>query len=97
MMMHVRRLEARDKPEWLELLFKGYIAFYKATVAEEVIEATWQRLWRREISTQPSSRSTAATRRSRLARVLFHPSTWSVQGYCLQDLFVDPARRGGRG
>ena len=38
--MRVRRLEARDKPVWL-VLFKGYIAFYKATVPEDVIEAVY--------------------------------------------------------
>ena len=32
-----------DKPAWLGL-FKGYIEFYKATVPEDVIEMTWQRL-----------------------------------------------------
>jgi len=27
---------------------------------------------------------------------VFHPSTWSNSSYCyLEDLFVDPARRGG--
>ena len=43
MSVRVRRLEARDKPVWLSL-FKGYIEFYKATVPEDVIEMTWQRL-----------------------------------------------------
>ena len=43
MTVRVRRLEARDKPVWLNL-FKGYIEFYKATVAEDVIEMTWKRL-----------------------------------------------------
>jgi hypothetical protein len=43
MSIRVRRLEARDKPVWLTL-FKGYIAFYEATVTEEVIETTWARL-----------------------------------------------------
>ena len=37
MSVRVRPLEARDKPVWLAL-FKGYIEFYKATVAEDVIE-----------------------------------------------------------
>ena len=32
MSVRVRRLEAQDKPAWLGL-FKGYIEFYKATVA----------------------------------------------------------------
>ena len=43
MSVRVRRLEEKDKAAWLAL-FKGYIEFYKATVADEVIESTWQRL-----------------------------------------------------
>ncbi|HXE68798.1 MAG TPA: GNAT family N-acetyltransferase, partial [Hyphomicrobiaceae bacterium] len=43
MSIAVRRLEAKDKSVWLKL-FKGYIEFYKATVPEDVIETTWQRL-----------------------------------------------------
>ena len=94
MTMRVRRLEARDKPEWLEL-FKGYVAFYKATVAEEVIEATWQRLLAGRADFHAAFVAVdGGDKAFGLAHVLFHPSTWSVQGYCyLEDLFVDPARR----
>ena len=42
MSVRVRPLEARDKPVWLGL-FKGYIAFYQATVPEDVIETLWER------------------------------------------------------
>ena len=38
MSTRVRRLEERDKSDWLGL-FKGYIEFYKATVTDDVIEA----------------------------------------------------------
>src|SRR5262245_51266922 len=41
--MHVRGVEARDRDAW-ERLFRAYIEFYRACVADEVIEATWQRL-----------------------------------------------------
>jgi len=94
MSVRVRRLEARDKPEWLAL-FKGYIAFYKASVAEEVIEATWKRL----IEGAPDFHIALvavdeADRPFGLAHVLFHRSTWSPTWYCyLEDLFVDPSRR----
>jgi GNAT superfamily N-acetyltransferase len=94
MSVRVRWLEARDKPEWLGL-FKGYIAFYKASVAEEVIEATWKRL----IEGAPDFHIALvavdeADRPYGLAHVLFHRSTWSPTWYCyLEDLFVDPVRR----
>jgi GNAT superfamily N-acetyltransferase len=92
--VRVRPLEARDKPQWKEL-FKGYIAFYKATVADEVIEGTWQRLMRGDpefhIALVAVDESDTAFG---LAHVLFHRSTWSPTWYCyLEDLFVDPARR----
>jgi GNAT superfamily N-acetyltransferase len=92
--LRVRRLEAGDKPAWLGL-FKGYIAFYEATVAEEVIEATWQRL----LEGAPDFHSALVAVDDAdvpvgLAHVLFHRSTWSAAHYCyLEDLFVDPGRR----
>ena len=90
----VRRLEARDKARWLEL-FKGYIAFYKASVTDAVIETTWQRLMGGgedfHIALVAVDASDAPIG---LAHVLFHRSTWSPTRYCyLEDLFVDPAKR----
>jgi GNAT superfamily N-acetyltransferase len=94
MSVRVRRLEARDKPEWLAL-FKGYIAFYEASVAEEVIEATWQRLIEGARDFHIALVAVdEADKPFGLAHVLFHRSTWSPTWYCyLEDLFVDPARR----
>jgi GNAT superfamily N-acetyltransferase len=94
MSMRVRALEAKDKAAWLNL-FMGYIAFYKATVAEEVIEATWRRLLE---GAQDFHIALVAVDESDtpigLAHVLFHRSTWSATHYCyLEDLFVDPERR----
>ncbi len=94
MSVRVRRLEARDKPLWTAL-FKGYIAFYKATVADDVIEGTWQRLMGGEpdfhIALVAVDQQDAPVG---LAHVLFHRSTWSPTWYCyLEDLFVDPAAR----
>jgi GNAT superfamily N-acetyltransferase len=94
MSVRVRRLEAKDKPAWLRL-FKGYIAFYKATVSDEVIETTWQRL----LGGAPDFHIAlvavdAADQPIGLAHVLFHRSTWSQSEYCyLEDLFVDPEQR----
>ena len=41
--MRVRRLEHRDRDAWRRL-FLAYIDFYQASVPDEVIELTWQRL-----------------------------------------------------
>lgn len=94
MSVQVRRLAERDKQGWLPL-FKGYIAFYKATVSDDVIEQTWQRL----VEGQPDFHIALvavddADRPVGLAHVLFHRSTWSPSHYCyLEDLFVDPQQR----
>ena len=94
MAIRVRRLEARDKAAWLPL-FKGYIAFYKATVPDEVIEKTWQRLMEGEADFHIAFVAVDETDALvGIAHVLFHRSTWSPTSYCyLEDLFVDPARR----
>jgi GNAT superfamily N-acetyltransferase len=94
MSVRVRRLQEKDKPEWLSL-FKGYIAFYKATVPEEVIETTWNRLLEASADFHMAVVAVDETDKALgLAHVLFHRSTWSPTWYCyLEDLFVDPARR----
>ena len=93
MTVRVRRLEARDKPVWLSL-FKGYIEFYKATVPEDVIEMTWERLMAGAADFHIALVAVDdADSPIGLAHVLFHRSTWSPTWYCyLEDLFVDPAR-----
>jgi GNAT superfamily N-acetyltransferase len=94
MSVRVRHLEEKDKPAWLAL-FKGYIEFYKASVDDDVIEGTWQRL----TAGQPDFHIALVAvdtqdRPVGLAHVLFHRSTWSPTWYCyLEDLFVDPAQR----
>ncbi len=94
MIVRVRPLEARDRPVWLNL-FKGYIAFYKAIVPEDVIETTWQRLLGGGEGFHIALIAVdEADTPIGLAHVLFHRSTWSPTWYCyLEDLFVDPARR----
>lgn len=92
--MQVRPLEARDEAAWRRL-FKGYIAFYEASVPEEVIDITWQRLLAggegAHIALVAVDDADAPVG---LAHVLFHRSTWSATWYCyLEDLFVDPAQR----
>lgn len=94
MTVTVRRLQSGDKARWVEL-FRGYVAFYKATVSDEQIELTWVRL----MEGAPDFHialiaANGAGRAQGIAHVLFHRSTWSPTWYCyLEDLFVDPAAR----
>lgn len=39
----VRPLQQQDKQQWWEL-FRDYITWYKASVSDEVVELTWQRI-----------------------------------------------------
>lgn len=39
----VRPINMFDKPAWMSL-FKDYIEWYKASVPEDVVELTWQRM-----------------------------------------------------
>ena len=94
MSVTIRPLAPKDKPRWREL-FRGYITFYKATVADEQIELTWQRLMAKEpdfhIALVAVGDDDVPVG---LAHILFHRSTWSPTHYCyLEDLFVDPAVR----
>jgi GNAT superfamily N-acetyltransferase len=96
MTIRIRPLAARDKADWLPL-FKGYIEFYKATVADDIIEATWQRMIAHEpdfhvglVAVNDDDRPVG------IAHILFHRSTWSKTHYCyLEDLFVAPNLRAG--
>lgn len=94
MKVSVRPLAVRDETRWREL-FRGYITYYKATVADEQISLTWQRLMKAEADFHIGLVAVDAHDRPiGLAHVLFHRSTWSPTCYCyLEDLFVDPVAR----
>ncbi len=91
----VRRLELGDKARWTTL-FKGYIAFYKATVPDDVIDLTWQRMMAGSADFHVGLAAVCEKNVAfGIAHILFHSSTWSPTTYCyLEDLFVDPAVRG---
>lgn len=91
--MRIRRLDAKDKPDWLRL-FQAYIDFYQARVAQEVIEQTWTRCLNQEDGFLALVAADDTDRVCGIAHLLFHASTWSPTTYCyLEDLFVDPSRR----
>jgi GNAT superfamily N-acetyltransferase len=94
MSARIRPLAARDRPHW-ERLFRGYIEFYEASVPDDVIEATWQRLLARPPDFHQALVAVdAADLPIGIAHILFHRSTWTAGHYCyLEDLFVEPALR----
>jgi len=90
----VRKLIDNDREQW-EILFRGYLEFYKENLADESIETTWQRLL--ENDPQFHIGLVAISGNDQLiglAHLLFHRSTWSPTYYCyLEDLFVTPNQR----
>lgn len=93
-MVAVRPVVASDREAWLKL-FRDYIAFYKASVPEEVIAQTWRRLLNQEDNMMALIAVEDAGRAIGIAALVFHRSTWSATWYCyLEDLFVAPEARG---
>jgi GNAT superfamily N-acetyltransferase len=93
--MSVRPLRSDDFPAWLQL-WRGYLAFYRAELTDEQTELSFTRLCN---EAQGMAGLVAVDENDRpigLAHLVFHPATWSENGYCyLEDLYVDPKRRGG--
>jgi GNAT superfamily N-acetyltransferase len=92
-MVTVRVVEDDDYPHWLGL-WAGYLRFYRERLPEEITQTTFDRL----VDPNNELKALIAESEGRLigfAHYLFHPSTWSLSGYCyLEDLFVDPTVRG---
>jgi len=93
-MLHVRPLNPHDHLQWRSL-WSGYLRFYRQRLPDEITDATFERLL--DLTRQPHG--LVAQRGAGLVgfvHYLFHPSSWSLTQVCyLEDLFVDPAARGG--
>lgn len=90
----VRSAKTEDETRWREL-WAGYVKFYRGEVADDVTANTWKRIL------DPASNIDALVAEKDghvigICNYVFHDHTWSTQQICyLQDLFVDPAARGG--
>src|SRR5690348_2546577 len=92
--MLIRPLAPSDRTAW-EPLWQGYLTFYKSSVAPEVTDLTFARLTG---GTEPMGGFVADDAGTLLGIThwISHRSCWTAGDYIyLQDLFVDPARRGG--
>ena len=94
----IRPLAAGDHDAWLEL-WRGYLTFYKADIADDVTALTWSRLLD---PAEPMHAAVATDEAGRLVGFvhwLTHRSSWARTAYAyLEDLFVAPgARAGGAG
>jgi GNAT superfamily N-acetyltransferase len=93
-MISVRAAIGADEPRWREL-WAGYNAFYEEDVPESITQSTWRRIL-----------NPAVPMLGRIAELdervvgfsiaVLHESSWAAAPICyLEDLFVDPAVRGG--
>ncbi|MCB2113066.1 MAG: GNAT family N-acetyltransferase [Parvularculaceae bacterium] len=92
MSLTVRKLEAGDEAGWRRL-WAGYLAFYRA----ELAEATTAEIFARLVKGEPHFAFVAECdgALAGFVHALPHASTWALEGYCyLEDLFVDSSVRG---
>ena len=89
----IRAAVPADRERW-EVLWQGYLVFYKHQLSADVTEATWARLLSDEPDTACLIAADANDVAQGFAHIVLHPSTWSKAPYCyLEDLFVDPDLR----
>jgi GNAT superfamily N-acetyltransferase len=90
----VRRLADADQARWREL-WAGYLAFYRAQLADELTAATFARLCEGRDGMLGLVAVDAGDRPLGLAHLVFHAATWHAGPVCyLEDLYVEPAARG---
>ena len=92
--MEITPPTAADEPEWRRL-WTAYLEFYKATVPEDVYRTTWKRLHTEGEFEPKCLLAVVKTQPVGLVHYLYHRSCWSEVNNCyLQDLYVDPEKRG---
>ncbi|MEM1343350.1 MAG: GNAT family N-acetyltransferase [Pseudomonadota bacterium] len=94
MMVTIRPLRASDEQAWRRL-WRGYLAFYEASVDDAVYTLTLARLLDDEV---PEMGALVAEREGApvgLVHYIFHRHCWRVEDVCyLQDLYVTETARG---
>ena len=94
MSIEIRPAQASDKDRWL-VLWQGYLDFYKTSLTSHQSELTWSRI----MDPNFNMKCAVAVQDGQIIGFTTYNlqnSTWSENGHCyLEDLFVDPAVRGG--
>ena len=90
----IKTLTAADFASW-EPLWQGYLTFYKASVPDQVTQLTFNRLTGGHAA-MGGFLAFDGLKAVGMVNWIMHPSCWTENDYCyLQDLFVNPAMRGG--
>ncbi len=94
MIAQVRPLVAADRPEWARL-WTAYLAFYETTRPPEMFDLAFKRLLSDAPNTYAGLIAEVNGTPAGLAHYVFHAHGWQAQDICyLQDLYVDPDKRG---
>lgn len=94
-MTRIVALAERHRTDW-ERLFRGYLAFYETAMAEAEIEALWRRLHDPATGMAGLVAEAADGAVVGIANYVVYPNSFASAPDCyLEDLFVDPAVRGG--
>lgn len=89
----IRPIAPDDFAGW-QVLWAGYLHFYREILPEETTAITFYRLCN-NADGMFGYVATSDGGITGFAHALVHPSTWSPSGYCyLEDLFVAPEARG---
>ena len=89
----IRDVASADRPQW-DLLWKGYLEFYKVTIPDAVTDTTWSRFFDHY---EPIHCMVAEDDGNLVGLVhyVFHRNTWMVEPVCyLEDLFTSLGARG---
>lgn len=95
MTVRIRRVEQRDEARWREL-YDAYTRFYEREPVEEITRHVWSRIHDSAAPVYAIVAEREGDGVIGIANYLTHESTSSTKLMCyLQDLYVDPAKRGG--
>ena len=91
----IRPLQPQDRADWARL-WTDYLAFYVTVLAQDIYDSSFAPLMSDGAHEDPGLIACRGGKAVGLAHYLFHRDMWCVENTCyLQDLFVDPAIRGG--
>ena len=94
MPIRIREIEINDERRWREL-WDGYTRFYEHEPNQDVTRHTWARIMDERCPVYAIVAETEEGEVAGFANYVLHENTSSLTPVCyLEDLFVDPARRG---